>query len=118
MSELVGEAEAGHEATLFDPVDGAEGGREEDTFDDGEGDKALGEGGSPGIAPTPCPCCFLLDRWQSVNSIKQSSLGLFVINQFVNHEGVHFVVNILNHRLETIKNSGFHTLDLLAEVGD
>lgn len=43
--ELVGEAEAGHEAALLEPEDGAEGAGEEDALDGGERDEALGEGG-------------------------------------------------------------------------
>ena len=43
--ELVGECETGHEAAFFEPEDGGEGAAEEDAFDGGEGDEALGEGG-------------------------------------------------------------------------
>ena len=41
--ELVGEGEAGHEAALLQPVDGAEGAGEEDALDARERDQALGE---------------------------------------------------------------------------
>ena len=43
--ELVGEGETGHETAFFEPEDGGEGAAEEDSFDGGEGDEALGEGG-------------------------------------------------------------------------
>ena len=35
--ELIGEGEARHKAALFQPVDGAEGAGEEDTFNAGKG---------------------------------------------------------------------------------
>ena len=41
--ELVGGAQAGHEAALLEPKDRAEGAGEEDALDRGEGDEALRE---------------------------------------------------------------------------
>ena len=49
--ELVGEAEARHEAALLEPEDGAEGAREEDALDGGEGHAPLGEARRSALAP-------------------------------------------------------------------
>ena len=57
--ELVGECETGHETTFLEPEDGGEGAAEEDTFDGGEGDEALSEGGVLVCDPFEGPVGFL-----------------------------------------------------------
>ncbi len=59
--ELVGEGEAGHEAALLEPEDAGEGAGEEDAFDGGEGDEALGEGGGFVLDPFDGPVGFFAD---------------------------------------------------------
>lgn len=59
--ELVGEGEAGHETAFFEPEDGGEGAGEEDAFDGGEGDEALGEGGGFVRDPSEGPVGFFAD---------------------------------------------------------
>jgi len=59
--ELVGEGEAGHETAFFEPEDAGEGAGEEDAFDGGEGDEALGEGGGFILDPFDGPVGFFAD---------------------------------------------------------
>ncbi len=59
--ELVGEGEAGHETAFLEPENGSEGAGEEDAFDGGEGDEALGEGGGFVLDPFDSPVGFFAD---------------------------------------------------------
>jgi hypothetical protein len=68
--EFIGKAEARHEAGLLDPIDGTEGGGEEDAFDNGKRDDTFSESGTFRIAPAPRSVCLLMNCWQGVDSIK------------------------------------------------
>ena len=59
--EFIGEGQAGHETAFLEPEDGGEGAAEEDAFDGGEGDEALGEGGGLVLDPFDGPVGFLAD---------------------------------------------------------
>ena len=60
-NKFIGECEAGHETALLEPEDGGEGAREEDAFNGGEGDKALGEGGRFVLNPFDGPVGLFAD---------------------------------------------------------
>ena len=59
--ELVAEGEAGHQAALLQPEDGGEGAGEEDSFDGGESDDALGVRGVVSVDPRQSPVSLLFD---------------------------------------------------------
>ena len=62
-NQFVAEAKPRHEATFFEPKDGTERAREEDTFDRSKGDDPFGEAGVGGGAPCESPVCFALYTW-------------------------------------------------------
>lgn len=59
--ELVGEGQAGHEATLLEPEDGGKGTAEEDTLDGSKGNKSLSEGRVLVLDPSDSPVGLLSD---------------------------------------------------------
>ncbi len=61
QDELVAEAQARHEDTLFHPEDGTEGAREEDTFNGSKSDQTLSKGASLAGQPTHGPFALPLD---------------------------------------------------------
>ncbi len=67
--ELVGEGEAGHEAALLEPEDGAEGAAEEDALHGGEGDEALGEHAIAEVGKEDRAVGRRRQMWNSVRSI-------------------------------------------------
>lgn len=57
--KLVGEGEAGHQTTLFEPEDGGKRAGEEDTLDGSKGNQTLGEGGLAVLDPLDGPVSLL-----------------------------------------------------------
>ena len=115
--ELVGEAKAGHEAALLEPEDGAEGTREEDALDGGEGDAALGEGGIVALAPLEGPAGLALDAGDGLDGVEEVLLLLDVLDVGVDEEGVGLGVDVLDGDLEAVEAAGLGALDLGGEVG-
>ncbi len=93
--ELVREAEAGHESTLLEPEDGAEGSREEDALHSREGDHAFGEAGVVGITPLECPVGLLLDARDGFDGVEEVHLLLLILDVGVDQEGVGLGVDVL-----------------------
>jgi len=113
--QLVGESEAGHEAALLEPVDGAEGAGEEDTLDASEGDQTLSEGGLV-VDPLEGPVGLLRDHGDSLNGVEQEILLLGVLDVGVDEEGVGLGVDVLHGDLETVEGAGLGDLDLVGEL--
>ena len=115
--ELVGEAKAGHETTLLEPEDGAEGAGEEDALDGGKGDASLGEGGIVSLAPLQSPASLALDAGDGLDGIQQMLLLVDLLDVGVDEQRVGFRVNVLNGNLEAVEAPGLGTLDLGGKVG-
>jgi len=69
--ELIAEAKARRESTLFEPEYGAERAREENAFDSGKCDHAFSETGIGGVAPFESPVGFALDTWYCPDGMEQ-----------------------------------------------
>ena len=115
--ELVGEAEAREEAALLEPEDRAEGPREEDALDGGEGHAPLGEGGVIPLAPLQGPAGLLLDAGDGLDGVEEVVLLVRVLDVRVDEEGVGLGVDVLDGDLEAVEAPGLGALDLGGEVG-
>jgi len=112
--ELVGESKTGHEATLLEPVDGAERSGEEDTLDAGEGNKTLGEGRVV-VDPVEGPFGLLLDGGDLMHGAEEMLLLLGVLDVGIDEEGVSLGVDVLHHHLEAVKGTSLGDLHLVGE---
>jgi len=133
--ELVGEGEAGHEATLLEPEDGGESTAEEDAFDRGEGDEALSEGGVAVLDPANGPvgllanagdynlgleerCKYSGRKLTGINGVEEMGPLGRLLDVGVDEERVGLGVNVLHHDLEAVEAASFGNLDLAAEALD
>ena len=112
---FVGEGEAGHQAALLEPEDGAEGAGEEDALDGGEGDEALSEGGGGGD-PLDGPVGLALDAGDGFDGVEEAGLFLGVLDVGVEEEGVGFGVDVFDGDLEAVEAAGFGDLDVVHEA--
>ncbi len=89
-NELVGYAEARHEAALLEPEDGAEGAREEDALHGGEGKKAGCERGLAIVNPLKGPVRLVFHGREIVDRLESLLLLVLVVNESINKERVCF----------------------------
>ena len=115
--ELVGEAEAGHEAALLEPEDGAEGAGEEDSLHGRERDAPLGEGGVLGIAPLERPVRLALDARDGLDRVEEVVLLSGVLDVRVDQERVRLGVDVLDGDLEPVEAASLGDGHLGGEVG-
>lgn len=113
--ELIGEGKTGHEAALFQPVDGAEGAGEEDTFNAGKGDEALGKTLGR-VDPFDGPVGLLGHDRDGFHRMEETVLLNWVLDVALQEEGVHFRVDVFNGNLEAVESTGFWDLDFLHEA--
>ena len=113
--ELVRECEPGHEPTLLEPEDGAEGSREEDTLDHGECDQTLGK--ALGLLdPLERPVGLLGNTRHRLDRIEESLLLRAVLDVRVDQEAVRLRMNILHRDLKPIEATSLRQLHLRAEA--
>jgi len=113
--QLVGEGEAGHEATLLEPVDGAERTGEEDALNAGKGDEALGEG-LVIVDPVEGPLSLLLDHGDGLHGLQQEVLLLGVLDVGVDEERIGLGMDVFHSDLETVESTGLGDLNLVGEL--
>ena len=113
--ELVRECEPGHEPTLLEPEDGAEGSREEDALDDGECDQTLGK--ALGLLdPLERPVGLLGNTRHRLERIEESLLLRAILDVRVDQEAVRLRMNILHRDLKPIEATSLRQLHLRAEA--
>ena len=112
--ELVGEAQAWHEAALLEPEDGAEAAGEEDAFHGRERHNALCEASV--LNPLEGPVCFLLHAIEGFDCVEELILFCFVLAVGVDQQRVGFALEVLHHDVEAIEELGFGVLNLSNEV--
>jgi hypothetical protein len=100
--ELVGEGEARHEAALLEPEDGAEGAREEDALNAGEGDEALGEA-LAAVDPAHGPVGLAADGGHGVDGAEEAVLLGAVADVGLEQQRVHLRVDVLDGDLEAVE---------------
>ncbi|KAK8449102.1 hypothetical protein SEVIR_7G161450v4 [Setaria viridis] len=114
--ELVGEGEARHEAALLEPEDGAEGAREEDALNAGEGDEALGEA-LPAVDPAHGPVGLAAHGGDGVDGAEEVVLLGAVADVGLEKQRVHLRVDVLNGDLEAVEGARLGDLDVGHEAG-
>ena len=112
--ELIGEGKSWHKTSLFQPENGTETARKEDSFNTGEGDDSLGEG-SLRADPSQGPFSFLSNRWDVLDGFEKVFLLDVVLNVSVDQKSIGLRMNILHHHLETVESSSLWDLDLCHE---
>mmetsp|Transcript_7100 Transcript_7100/g.25965 ORF Transcript_7100/g.25965 Transcript_7100/m.25965 type:complete len:325 (+) Transcript_7100:229-1203(+) len=113
--EFIGEGQTRHQATLLEPVDGAERTREEDTLNARERQKALSEGFAR-FNPLQRPVSLLLHARDGFDGAEQVILLHRILDVLVNQQRVHFRVNVLDGNLEAIERTSLWDLHLLHEA--
>jgi len=86
--ELVADREAGHQPTLLEPEDGAEGAAEEDALNHGKGEEPGGKAGLHIINPGQSPVGLLLHTRDGLDGIKEIPLLLRVVDVGIDQEGI------------------------------
>lgn len=113
--ELVRKGQPGHQGALLEPENGAEGAREEDAFDCGEGDEALVEGAVP-VHPLHGPLRLLPDHVDVRDGREEVVLLVEVLNVGVDEEGVGLGVDVLHGDLKTVEAARLGDLHFRAEL--
>ncbi len=116
-NELIGESEAGHDPTLLEPEDGAEGSAEEDTLDSCKGEETRGEIGLGGVNPLERPLGLLLHCGDGFDCMKDVRLLFRVIDIRVDEEAVRFAVDCFQQILAGVEEPRFGPLDFAGETG-
>ncbi|OAF55326.1 hypothetical protein VC83_08106 [Pseudogymnoascus destructans] len=104
--ELVREGQTSHEATLVEPENRGEGAGEEDTLNGSEGNETLSKGRILVLYPPNCPVGLLLDARNGLNGIEEVCALSLLLDVCVDEEEVCLGVNVLDHDLETVEDSG------------
>ena len=81
--ELIAECEAWHKPSLFQPENGAEGSREEDTFDGCECNQTFGKAAGC-LNPLERPICFLRNAGDVGDSFEEEVFFFGVLTEGVN----------------------------------
>lgn len=100
--EFVGEGESGHERAFFEPKDGAEGPREENSLDGCEGDQSLLEG-AVAIHPLHGPLRLLADHIDVLDGREEIVLLGQIFDVGVDQQRVGLRVDVLHRDLEPIE---------------
>jgi len=113
--QLVGKGEARHQTTFFEPENGAEAAREEDTLDGGEGYQALSEAVG-GIDPLKGPVRLQFNTFDVIDCLEEVLRFSSVIDVGVNEDRVRLRVNVLHHHLKAVEAASLWHLDLRGEA--
>jgi len=114
--ELVGETKTGHESTLLEPEDCAEGSREEDSFNGGKSNAAFSERRIVAVAPLEGPLGLLFDTGDGLDGAEEVLLLHGVLDVGVDEERVRLRVDVLDGDLESVEAARLGRLDLGGEV--
>jgi|UniRef100_A0A804ME22 hypothetical protein len=114
--ELIRESEARHEAALLEPEDGAEGAREEDALDAGEGNEALGKA-LPAVDPAHGPVGLAAYGGDGFDGAEEAVLLGAIADVGLEQQRVHLRVDVLDGDLEAVKGARLGDLDIGHEAG-
>ena len=115
-NQFVAEAKARHKTAFFEPEDGTEGAREEDTLDGGECNHAFGKSGRVESHHLRAHFCFPLYKWYGFNCLQKVHLLSWILDVRVDQKQVHFIVDVFDSDLETIETSSFRQRDFCGKV--
>mmetsp|Transcript_47386 Transcript_47386/g.146682 ORF Transcript_47386/g.146682 Transcript_47386/m.146682 type:complete len:337 (-) Transcript_47386:146-1156(-) len=113
--ELVGEGEAGHEAALLEPVDGAEGAAEEHALHRRKGHEALCEA-ALAAHPLNGPARLLPHRRHGLDGVEDLVLLRWVPDILLDKQRVGLRVDVLHGHLEAVEGTGLRQLHLGGEL--
>mmetsp|Transcript_45801 Transcript_45801/g.109054 ORF Transcript_45801/g.109054 Transcript_45801/m.109054 type:complete len:200 (+) Transcript_45801:226-825(+) len=114
-NQFIGERKARHETALLQPVDGAKGAAEENTFHSCESNHALGEAILP-LDPLHCPLCLLCYRRHCFNGVENTLPLLRILDVLLDQQRVCLGVDVFHCNLEAVKGSCLWHLDLAGEL--
>ena len=112
--ELIGKAQARHQASFLQPKDRAETSAKENPFNSSESDNAFCE--RTVVNPVEGPFCFFLDAIHCVNGVEKLAFFIVVFDVGINEKRVRFRMDVFHHDLKAVEKLGFCVLYFRKEI--
>jgi hypothetical protein len=116
MSSFAKQRPDSHEAAFLEPENSTKGAREENSFHSSKCNETCSKSGLMRVAPCKSPVSFVAHAGICFDAVKKITFQFVVVYISVNQEGVHFIVNIFHHNLESIKAMSLRILNLICKI--